>query len=81
LLATKLLIKVNKILENKKVNKNKLILILNKILNIFSIYLISFLLFLIFNYIYFLDNKINIFFVLVFAQFLDTILLFYYLVF
>ncbi len=49
LLVTKLLIRINKILKNKKVNNEKLRIILNKILNISLIYLIFLLLFLIFR--------------------------------
>ena len=49
MLATKLLIRVDKVLENKKINNKELIIVLNKASNIYSIYLISFLLFLIFK--------------------------------
>jgi len=60
LLATKLLIRVDKILENKKANNKKSIIILNRVSNISLIYLISFLFFLIFKI--FFDFALFIFF-------------------
>jgi len=82
LLATKLLIRVDKILENKKANNKESIIILNKVSNISLIYLISFLFFLIFKIFFdfalfiFFKQQSYYFFVLSFAQSLDAILLF-----
>jgi len=47
LLTIKLLIKEDKTLKNKKANKDKLILVSNKVSNIFLVLLISLLFFLI----------------------------------
>jgi len=49
LLITKLLLRMDKILENKKANNNILIIVSNRTLSISLVYLISLLLFLIFK--------------------------------
>ena len=82
MLVIKIFIRVNKVLKNKETSKNKLIIVLNKVLNISLISLISLISFSIQYYLYFLNSKINIFLFCLYAtlKYNIIILLFCYLV-